>query len=66
METLPKFIVIWKDLTNDTIYRTKTTIASKSFVKLLYDDSKNGLKLLFLFRIKKVKYGSMPIPLLLQ
>ena len=52
METLTKFIIIWKDLTEDKIYRTKTENRSRLAVKLSYDSEKYGSKLLYLFRIK--------------
>jgi len=59
---LPTFIIIWKDLTEDKIYRTRTQSRSKLAVKLCYDSEKYGSKLLYLFRVKSLKYGSVSIP----
>jgi hypothetical protein len=61
MEALPKFIIVWKDLTENQIYRTRTESRSKLAVKMSYDNEKYGSKLLFLFRIKSTKNGSMPL-----
>jgi len=64
MERLPRFIVIWKDIQEDKICRTRTEESSESTVKLMYGTEKWGVKLLYLFRVKTLKYGSMSVPLL--
>lgn len=58
---LPNFIVIWKEPNQDKILRTKTQIKSKQVVKMVYDDEKDGSKLLYLFRVKTAKYGLLSV-----
>lgn len=58
---LPNFIVIWKEPNRDKILRTKTPIKSKQVVKMVYDDEKDGTKLLYLFRVKTTKYGLLSV-----
>jgi hypothetical protein len=58
---LPTFIIIWKDLTENKIYRTRTENKSKYAVKLCYDSEKFGSKLLYLFLVKTIKYGSVSV-----
>lgn len=59
---LPTFIVIWKSLEDCKIYRTRIERTSKLFVKCIYDNPKFDSKLLYLFRVKTFKYGSMSVP----
>lgn len=57
METLLKFIVIWKDTKKNRIYRVRTEVVSKKIVKILYGKEEYDCKLLYLFRVKSIKHG---------
>jgi hypothetical protein len=74
MENLYKTIIVWKDLTNDKIYYTKTNLINKAKIELLYNIEYSSIfakrypeivqeerKLLYLFRIKTLKYGSVSV-----
>lgn len=74
METLYKTIIVWKDLTNGKIYYTRSNIVDKLRIDLLYNSEYNSMfarahpeivqderKLLYLFRIKTLKYGSVSV-----
>ena len=61
METFPKFIVIWKDLTTGKIVRTRIENRSEVYVKVVYGSAGFDAKLLFLFRVKTIRYGSMSV-----
>jgi hypothetical protein len=65
MEKPIKLIIIWKDLTTGEIVRSKLDVRpSLSIISYLWGN--NGRKLLYLFRVKKVKHGKMSIPQLLS
>ena len=63
MEALPHFIVVWKDIEEDKIYRTKAPYRQESSIDILFDNPMfSGRKVLYLFRVKTVKYGSVSVP----
>ena len=66
METFPKFIAVWKDLDTDKIVRSRIENNSEKFVKSVFGNVYYRAKLLYLFRVKKVKHGKMSIPQLLS
>jgi hypothetical protein len=60
---MPHFIIIWKDIQEDKIYITKSLQRNKSSIEFLFDfPAFSGRKILYLFRIKTVKHGSVHIP----